>query len=293
MMLLAGCHAQSFAPGRTSPRLVETHLTPSQIQEVLNTLQQHDDWYFIPMLTESDADLSRYSEDVKRQLAKIGSFIYGPSTIYSHQCPLYASVENATKKHHDNMKTVMEERFGWLLDHIRQVLAEAVAPDPVEWISYPYFKMHRGDSLDNLPDYFQKMALQPAPPHRDQQFTTYVEKELQPNAATLTFTLPFQVPSGGAGLRVFDAFFDKKSGTLVNQEGKQLPYTGKAYKKLVETMSYEDVTYLPGRMLLFTGDQLHSVSTLSTFSATFAKPFAREANLQVADAACAFTVMGP
>lgn len=28
--------------------------------------------------------------------------------------------------------------------------------------------MHRGDSLDNLPDYFQKMALQPAPPHRDQ-----------------------------------------------------------------------------------------------------------------------------
>lgn len=50
------------------------------------------------------------------------------------------------------------------------------------------------------------------------QFTTYVEKELQPNAATLTFTLPFQVPSGGAGLRVFDAFFDKKSGTLVNQE---------------------------------------------------------------------------
>ena len=47
---------------------------------------------------------------------------------------------------------------------------------------------------------------------------TYVEKELQPNATTLTFTLPFQVPSGGAGLRVFDAFFDKKSGTLVNQE---------------------------------------------------------------------------
>lgn len=27
-----------------------------------------------------------------------------------------------------------QERFGWLLDHIRQVLAEAVAPDPVEWI---------------------------------------------------------------------------------------------------------------------------------------------------------------
>jgi hypothetical protein len=47
---------------------------------------------------------------------------------------------------------------------------------------------------------------------------SYVPEALQPTAQTLTFTLPLQVPSGGAGLRVFDAFLDKPSGKLLNQE---------------------------------------------------------------------------
>jgi hypothetical protein len=35
-------------------------------------------------------------------------------------------------------------------------------------MSYPYIKMHRGDSLDGLPEHFRQLALQVAPPHRDQ-----------------------------------------------------------------------------------------------------------------------------
>lgn len=259
--LLSPGVSQSFQPGRASPRLVETHLTDAQIQEVLDILQ-HDDtknWYFIPLLSESDTDLSRYSKDVKKQLQNLGSYIYGPSTIYSGHCPLYLEVSNATQRHHEDMKAVMEERFGWLLDTVKQVLAEAVA-DPVEWMSYPYIKMHRGDSLDGLPEHFRQLALQVAPPHRDQQFMSYVPEVLQPAAQTLTFTLPLQVPSGGAGLRVFDAFLDKPSGKLLNKEGKELPSSGKAYQKLIRKLSYEDVVYLPGRMLLFSGDQLHAVS---------------------------------
>lgn len=256
-----GVVSQSFQPGRESPRLVETHLTTAQIQKALEMLQQDDtDWYFIPLLSESDTDLSRYSEDVKKQFQNLGSYIYGPSTIYSGHCPLYAELGNATQRHHEDMKAVMEDRFGWLLDNVKQVLADAVAPDPVEWMSYPYIKMHRGDSLDGLPEHFRQLALQVAPPHRDQQFMSYVPEALQPTAQTLTFTLPLQVPSGGAGLRVFDAFLDKPSGKLLNQEGKELPSSGKAYQKLIRKLSHEDVVYLPGRMLLFSGDQLHAVS---------------------------------
>ena len=35
-------------------------------------------------------------------------------------------------------------------------------------MSYPYIKMHRGDSLDGLPEHFRQLALQVAPPHRNQ-----------------------------------------------------------------------------------------------------------------------------
>ena len=37
-----------------------------------------------------------------------GSYIYGPSTIYSGHCPLYLEVSNATQRHHEDMKAVME-----------------------------------------------------------------------------------------------------------------------------------------------------------------------------------------
>jgi len=50
-------------------------MTPSEprIQKALEMLQQDDtDWYFIPLLSESDTDLSRYSEDVKKQLQNLG-----------------------------------------------------------------------------------------------------------------------------------------------------------------------------------------------------------------------------
>ena len=35
---------------------------------------------------------------------------------------------------------------------------------------YGQVKMHRGDTLDGLPAAIRKMALSPAPPHRDEQF---------------------------------------------------------------------------------------------------------------------------
>ena len=50
-------------------------MTPSEprIQKALEMLQQDDtDWYFIPLLSESDTDLSRYSEDVKKQFQNLG-----------------------------------------------------------------------------------------------------------------------------------------------------------------------------------------------------------------------------
>ena len=37
-----------------------------------------------------------------------GSYIYGPSTIYSGHCPLYLEVSTATQRHHEDMKAVME-----------------------------------------------------------------------------------------------------------------------------------------------------------------------------------------
>ena len=63
------------------------------------------------------------------------------------------------------------------------------------------------------------------------------------------------MPSGGAGLRIYDAFTEKSSGRLLNQQGQQLVSSGKEYQQLLSTLAYEDVSYLPGRMLLFTGDQ--------------------------------------
>ncbi|CAK9082117.1 unnamed protein product [Durusdinium trenchii] len=245
--------------GRKTPILLDT-LNESQVQDILRNLSEDDtNWYFVPLLEESDTDLSRYSPQVKRQLGKLGSYIYGPSTIYSGHCPAYGEHENATQRHHEGMKDMIESRFGWLLDTVRRKLAEEVS-DPVEWMSYPYIKMHRGDSLDALPSEFRDLALKVAPPHRDQQFMSYVPKEQQPFAQTLTFTLPIQVPSGGAGLRCFDAFLDKPSGKLLSQQGQELPRTGQAYQQLVSHLPYEDVVYLPGRMLLFSGDQLHAVS---------------------------------
>ena len=40
----------------------------------------------------------------------------------------------------------------------------------------------------------------------------------QRSAQTLTFTLPLQVPSGGAGLRCYEAFMDKPSGKLLDRK---------------------------------------------------------------------------
>lgn len=45
-----------------------------RIQDILDVLQQEStDWYFIPLLSESDTDLSRYSPEVKKHLANLGS----------------------------------------------------------------------------------------------------------------------------------------------------------------------------------------------------------------------------
>ena len=87
------------------------------------------------------------------------------------------------------------------------------------------------------------------------QYQSYVSEEEKVDAQTLTFTLPLKVPPGGAGLRVYDAYTEKSTGRLLNQEGEQLVSSGREYKQLLKTLAYEDVTYLPGRMLLFTGDQ--------------------------------------
>ena len=53
--------------------------------------------------------------------------------------------------------------------------------------------MHRGDSLDGLPEQFRQMALQVQPPHRDLQYQSYVTEEEKRHAQTLTFTLPLKV----------------------------------------------------------------------------------------------------
>ena len=74
-------------------------------QDILaNCPEDAPEWYFIPMLQESDTDVSRYPLEVRRQLSKLGSYIFGPSTIYSEKCPLYVHEENATQRHHENMK---------------------------------------------------------------------------------------------------------------------------------------------------------------------------------------------
>ena len=38
----------------------------------------------------------------------LGSYVYGPSTIYSGHCPRYEGLSNATQRHHEEMKAVME-----------------------------------------------------------------------------------------------------------------------------------------------------------------------------------------
>ena len=66
---LLWCVPQTLKGSRSS------RMTPSEprIQKALEMLQQDDtDWYFIPLLSESDTDLSRYSEDVKKQFQNLG-----------------------------------------------------------------------------------------------------------------------------------------------------------------------------------------------------------------------------
>ena len=130
LILFVGCKSQNFQPGRKTPILLDT-LNESQVQDILRNLSEDDtNWYFVPLLEESDTDLSRYSPQVKRQLGKLGSYIYGPSTIYSGHCPAYGEHENATQRHHEGMKDMIESRFGWLLDTVRRKLAEEAGPKP-------------------------------------------------------------------------------------------------------------------------------------------------------------------
>ncbi|CAJ1430604.1 unnamed protein product [Effrenium voratum] len=225
-MVLLGSAWALYRPGTAEPEILDLGLTEAEVEDILaNCPEDAPEWYFIPMLQESDTDVSRYPLEVRRQLSKLGSYIFGPSTIYSEKCPLYVHEENATQRHHENMKDLMEMRFGWLLQRVEAQLARAVAPEPIEWMSYPYLKMHRGDCLDDLPQQFRKLALQVAPPHRDMQYTIYLENKQQ-DAQTLTFTLPIKVPSGGAGLRMFEAWMDKKIQRLVGQKARGWPPAG-------------------------------------------------------------------
>ena len=126
ILLCVSCEAQKFQPGRSSPIFLET-LNATQIQDVLETLSEDDsNWYFVPILEESDTDLSRYPPDVKKRLKKFGSYIYGPSTIYSNHCPGYGNLENATQIQHEGMKDMLDSRFGWLLEIVRKRLADEV-----------------------------------------------------------------------------------------------------------------------------------------------------------------------
>ena len=216
-------------------------LKDSEISNALEVLREDESsWYFVPVLGESDT--KAYPREVKEQLANVGSYIYGPSTIYSGHCPSYLGQDQAGLRHHENLKDELDGKLGWLFDRIKQALQQAVAPDQVddEWISYPYVKMHRGDTLDGLPDQIRKMVLSPAPPHKDEQYIKHTKAEERSSAQTLTFTLPLQVPAGGASLRVYDCFYDKALGKTVDKKGKVLARQSSDW--CLREMSFEDAT---------------------------------------------------
>ena len=221
----------------------------SEISDALALLREDEaNWYFVPILGESDT-AKTHPPEVAKLLATVGSYIYGPSTIYSGHCPSFAGQSQAGLQHHEEVKEELAGKFGWLFDRVKDTLRQAVAPDEVddEWISYPYVKMHRGDTLDGLPDAMRKMVLSPAPPHHDEQFKKHINdiKEQQ-SAQTLTFTLPLQVPDGGASLRVYNCFYDKGLSKIVDKTGNVLPQSSDYCRR---GMPYEDATCLCLHML--------------------------------------------
>ena len=147
-------------------------MNSSEISSVLAVLREDaDSWYFVPVLGESDS-VKSYPAEIKKAMSTVGSYIYGPSTIYSGHCPKFSGRNSAGLHHHAELKAELNGRLGWLFERVFETLQKAVAPDEIdsEWITYPYVKMHRGDTLDGLPDAIKSMVLSPAPPHKDEQF---------------------------------------------------------------------------------------------------------------------------
>ena len=215
-------------------------MNSSEISSVLAALREDaDSWYFVPVLGESDT-VKSYPSEIKKSLSTVGSYIYGPSTIYSGHCPKFAGRDSAGLHHHAELKTELNGRLGWLFDRVKESLQKAVAPDEIdsEWITYPYVKMHRGDTLDGLPDAIKSMVLSPAPPHKDEQFRMHMEPAEYASAQTLTFTLPLEVPAGGASLRVYDCYYNKSIQKSVDPKGNVLPRQSSQW--CMKEMPFED-----------------------------------------------------
>ena len=115
-------------------------LNASEIESVLELLREDEaNWYFVPVLGESDTPKA-HPKEVTKHLAKVGSYIYGPSTIYSGHCPGFRGQDEAGLQHHKVLKDELNEKLGWMFDRVKKALKQAVAPDEIDdvWITYPY-----------------------------------------------------------------------------------------------------------------------------------------------------------
>ena len=68
----------------------------------------------------------------------------------------------------------------------------------------------------------------------------HIDEEEQDSAHTLTFTLPLQVPTGGASLRVYDCYYDKSLRKVVDHTGRVLRQSSDYCR---QSMPYEDVAW--------------------------------------------------